>query len=59
MNDNRLKQFRMKYGFTQKQAAEELGYRLKTWQHYEQGREIPHYLIKHVGHYTAYRNLLD
>ena len=51
---NNLKNFRKQHSLTQSEAAALLGYKLRTWQEYEQGRsKVPEYLITHINHYEA------
>jgi transcriptional regulator with XRE-family HTH domain len=54
-----LKNFRNKHQYTQIQASGELGYSLRTWQEYEQGRTtVPRSLLVHIAHYSLAKKLL-
>ena len=49
-----IKSFRKRHKLSQSQAANALGYNLRTWQNYEQGNaKIPQHLIKHIEHYDS------
>jgi len=48
-----IKQFRKQHKLTQAAAAKLLGYKLRTWQEYEQGRtRMPDSLVQHMKHYN-------
>jgi transcriptional regulator with XRE-family HTH domain len=48
-----LKEFRVKYNFTQLEASEKLGYSVRTIQQYEQGRRnIPDRLLASIENYS-------
>lgn len=48
----KLKAFRKRHKLSQKACAELLGYKVRTWQEYEQGRlPTPDNLYQHIKHY--------
>lgn len=55
---NKLKEFRKKYNFTQKEACELTGYNLQSWISYENNRrKVPMHLIKHIDLFIKYQSI--